>query len=366
MTSFELNSLALILVSLGAFFMLLAILKTRKLFQLLKKIKEKFFLWKVLFLMMVFFFVGYLASLFIISAGLKEILILLTGLVFLFGALFVYIVVRVSSGTISALNDKNNTEELNKELEKNIFLLQNANKELEQFAYVSSHDLQEPLQTISNFVGLLEKTYSGKTDDDTKLYFKFILTATTKMQNLIKDLLDYSRVGKSITFTTIDCNKILKDVIADLELFIKESHAKITSAHLPVLKGNETELKRLFQNLISNAIKFRKKNVIPEINITVENKETEYLFAVKDNGIGIEEQHINKLFIIFQRLHSVEEYSGTGIGLATCKKIITLHKGKIWAESKLGEGSTFYFTLPKEKFGVITRNPDKNKLHLNT
>lgn len=226
--------------------------------------------------------------------------------------------------------------------------LNGSNKELEQFAYVASHDLQEPLRTISNYVGLLEKTYSGKTNEGTELYFKFILTGTSKMQNLIKDLLEFSRVGKNMSFAAVDCNKILKEAIADLDLSIKESNAKITSAILPTVRGNETELKRLFLNLISNAIKFRKKNGIPEIAISVEEKNIEYLFAIKDNGIGIEEQYIPKLFVIFQRLHKVEEYPGTGIGLATCKKIVTLHNGKIWIESKLGEGSTFYFSLPKE------------------
>lgn len=345
--SVELNSLALVLISMGALFMLMAILRTRKLLQLLKGINENVFLWNILFLLMIFFFAGYIASVFLISEGFKEILSLLTGLVFFFGALFVYLVVRVSSVTINELNNKNKTEALNKELEKNISLLQNANKELEQFAYLSSHDLQEPLRTICNFVGLLEKKYSKKTDGDTKLYFKYILGATSKMQNLIRDLLDYSRIGKSISFTNIDCNEILKQVIADSEQAIKENNAKITFDVLPFLKGNEAELKKLFGNLIGNAIKFHRKGVLPEITISVENKEKEYLFAVRDNGIGIEKQYINKLFIIFQRLPNTGEYSGTGIGLAICKKIVTLHEGKIWAESKLGEGSTFYFTLPK-------------------
>ncbi len=349
MVSFELNNLSFVLISLGAFFMLLAILKTRKLLHLLKEIKEKFLLWKILFILMVSFFAGYLVSLFLISEGLKEILVLLTGLVFFFGALFVYIVVRVSSVTIYALSKKNKTEELNKELEKNISLLKTANKELEQFAYVASHDLQEPLRTISNFVGLLDKTYSGKGDDDTKLYFNFILNATAKMQNLIKDLLDYSRVGKSITFSTVDCNIIFKEVIVGMGASIKESNAEIISAALPEVNGNATQLKQLFQNLISNSIKFRKKNSVPKIEITVEETAKEYLFAVKDNGIGIEERHINKLFVLFQRLHAETEYPGTGIGLAISKKIVTLHGGKIWVESKLGVGSIFYFTLPKEK-----------------
>ena len=225
--------------------------------------------------------------------------------------------------------------------------LSSANTELEQFAYIASHDLQEPLRTIANFVGLIDKKYSGKTDEDTDQYLKFIVTATSKMQDLIKHLLDFSRVGKNMSFVPVDCNKVLKAVILEMDTSVKESNAIITSALLPVVMGNEIELKRLFQNLISNAIKFRKKEVNLKIEITVEEKDTEYIFAVKDNGIGIEEQFIHKLFVIFQRLHNETEYPGTGIGLATCKKIVTLHGGKIWVNSKLGEGSTFYFTIPK-------------------
>ena len=227
--------------------------------------------------------------------------------------------------------------------------LSSANKELEQFAYVASHDLQEPLRTISIFVGLLEEKYSGKIDEDTKQYLKFIVNATSKMQNLIKDLLDFSQIGRNISFAATDCNNILKEVIANIGATIKVSNAKITSTVLPVVIGNEIELRQLFQNLISNAIKFHKKNSNPEINITFVEKETEYLFAFKDNGIGLEEQYKDRIFIIFQRLHTATEYAGTGIGLATCKKIVALHNGNIWMESKLGHGSIFYFTIPKEK-----------------
>ena len=227
--------------------------------------------------------------------------------------------------------------------------LSSANKELEQFAYVASHDLQEPLRTISIFVGLIEEKYSGKTDEDTELYLKQIVNAASKMQNLIKDLLDFSQIGRNISFAATDCNNILKEVIANLGATIKESRAKITTTVLPVVIGNEIELRQLFQNLISNAIKFHKKNSNPEIEITYVEKDTEYLFAFKDNGIGLEEQYKDRIFIIFQRLHTATEYAGTGIGLATCKKIVALHNGKIWMESKLGHGSIFYFTIPKEK-----------------
>jgi signal transduction histidine kinase len=222
------------------------------------------------------------------------------------------------------------------------------NTELEQFAYVASHDLQEPLRTISNFVGLLQEKYSGKIDEDTEQYLNFIIDATSRMQRLIKDLLDFSRVGKNLSFEVVDIHKIFEEVILDLSSIIKESKAKITFPVLPVLTGCEAELKRLLQNLISNAIKFQKKGNIPEIIVSFEEKENEYVFSVKDNGIGIEEQYINKLFVIFQRLHTIDEYPGTGIGSATCKKIVDLHNGKIWAESKLGVGSTFCFTISKE------------------
>jgi len=236
----------------------------------------------------------------------------------------------------------------NEEKEKRTADLIFVNKELEQFAYVASHDLQEPLLTITNFVGLLEEKFSEKTDKDTDQYLEFIVKAASKMRNLIKALLDFSRIGRNIIFTTVDCNEILKEVIDEMEASIKESSAKITSSMLPVLKGSDIELKRLFQNLISNAIKFKKQNVIPELEIAVEEKDTEYLFSIKDNGIGIEEQYIGKLFIIFQRLHNATEYPGAGIGLAICKKIVILHNGKIWVKSKFGEGSTFYFTILKK------------------
>jgi light-regulated signal transduction histidine kinase (bacteriophytochrome) len=166
------------------------------------------------------------------------------------------------------------------------------------------------------------------------------------MSTLITDLLNYSRIGKDTTLSQIDCNILLQEILKDMTTIIEESGAAINSEKLPVIKGY-TYLKSLFQNLIINAIKFRKSDTRPIINISVQDKNTEWLFAIKDNGIGIEKEYHNRIFLIFQRLHTRAEYQGTGIGLAHCKKIIELHGGKLWLESELGKGSTFYFTIPK-------------------
>lgn len=226
--------------------------------------------------------------------------------------------------------------------------LVNSNQEMEQLVYAASHDLQEPLRTVTNYISLLQEDYSGVLDETAEKYLHFIKRSAGKMQELIKDLLDYSRIGRNITLNDVDCKKLIQDVINEMNATITENNAQISFNGLPALKGDETKLRQLFQNLISNAIKFRRKDVQPVITVTASEQDSMYLFAVKDNGIGINEKYIPKLFVIFQRLHSDKEYKGTGIGLATCKKIVLLHNGNIWVESKEGEGSTFYFLLPKE------------------
>lgn len=244
---------------------------------------------------------------------------------------------------------KNETEKTIQNSEANLELknveLERKNKELEQFAYIVSHDLQEPLRTTSSFSALIKKQYHGQLDEKADKYFNYIQEASDRMKILIKNLLDYSRIGNNKELECVDCNKILENVMADLGTAIAETHATIKWDELPVITGYPTEIKQLFQNLITNGIKFRKKEVIPEINISVQKYEGFWQFAVKDNGIGIDEKHNEKIFIIFQRLHTRSEYEGSGIGLSHCKKIVELHKGRIWVESKPGEGSTFYFTI---------------------
>lgn len=239
----------------------------------------------------------------------------------------------------------------NAELEKRVKIrtaeLEAANQELERFVYVASHDLQEPLRTISNYAGLLQDKYSAGLDATGNKYLGSLMRSAGRMRALINDLLEFSRLGKNAEIKDVDTSHVLQEVISLLDAVITETAVTITSTRLPVIKGNEVELKQLFQNLITNAIKFRKPDEAPIISITAEERENEYLFAFKDNGIGIEPEYKERIFIVFQRLHAKHEYPGTGIGLATCQKIVTLHKGKIWVDSQLGTGSTFYFTLSK-------------------
>jgi signal transduction histidine kinase/streptogramin lyase len=223
--------------------------------------------------------------------------------------------------------------------------LERKNKELEQFAYVASHDLQEPLRTISSFLDLLHNQYKENFDEKASKYMTFIMQASNRMKVLITDLLEYSRIGRKKESASVDLNQTVKAVLADLNKAISDSGAEITVGELPVIGAYPTEMKQIFQNLIINAIKFRKKDNTPKIEIGAEKKNDLWQFVVKDNGIGIDPNQSERIFMIFQRLHSRNEYEGSGIGLSHCKKIAELHKGKIWVESAPGDGSRFYFTI---------------------
>ena len=225
--------------------------------------------------------------------------------------------------------------------------LKNVNSELERFTYVASHDLQEPLRMITSFIQLLEKRYKDNLDEDANDFISFIVDGAKRMQLLITDLLLYSRIGrKEKEFSQLDVNIIVEVVISNLRRIIEETNTKITYDPLPILIGNEAEFVQLLQNLILNAIKFHKKEETPVVHISVKLQKDQWTFSVRDNGIGIDSQFFERIFIIFQRLHKKDEYDGTGIGLTICKKIIERHEGKIWVESELGKGSTFYFSIP--------------------
>ncbi len=249
------------------------------------------------------------------------------------------------------LLEKENRE-VNNSLEKKVRQrtseMESKNKELEQFAYVASHDLLEPLRTISGFVDLLQKEYKEKLRGNGDIYLNYLSHASDRMKVLIKDLLDYSRIGREKAAMPVDCDEVLDEVLADLGKSIRESGAMVTYQNLPALYAYPTELKLLFQNLIGNAIKFRHKERSPEISVSATSEGNGWKFEVCDNGIGIEKQNLDRIFIIFQRLHNRTQYEGSGIGLAHCKKIVELHDGKIWAESEPGQGSRFYFTMSKE------------------
>jgi signal transduction histidine kinase len=227
--------------------------------------------------------------------------------------------------------------------------LQRSNAELEQFAYVASHDLQEPLRLITGYSQLLAKRYHGRLDDTASEYIDFAVDGAKRMQELITDLLIYSRVGtRGKPYEAVDCELILVATLRSLTVAAEESSAKITHDPLPVIWGDAGQIGQLFQNLIGNSIKYCNTRA-PEIHVSCQRDGDYWRFAVRDNGIGIDPRYADRVFVIFQRLHSKDEYPGTGIGLALCKKIIERHGGRIWLESQPGQGSIFYFTIPVVK-----------------
>jgi len=223
-----------------------------------------------------------------------------------------------------------------------------SNRELEQFAFVASHDLQEPLKIISLYLQILDRKYKGKLDDKADGNISAILEKAERMQELIQSILSYARVGKGNTeFTKLDCNVVLNQAIENLKVTIEENSAQIKCDGCPVIMGDEIRLTQLFQNLISNAIKFHKKGEIPYVHISAKQKDDQWVFSIEDKGIGMEKEDIQNIFEVFRRLHPQSEYAGSGIGLALCKRIVESHGGNIWAESEVGKGTVFYFTIPK-------------------
>lgn len=225
--------------------------------------------------------------------------------------------------------------------------LARSNAELEQFAYVASHDLQEPLRMVASYTQLLAKRYGDRLDGDAKEFMEFIVDGATRMKQLIEDLLAFSRVGtRGKEFRRVECETALQRALANLQLAIDQSGAVVTHDPLPAVSGDDSQLVQLFQNLIGNALKFSGTEA-PRIHVGVEQRPDEWVFAVRDNGIGIDRQYFERIFIVFQRLHAKSDYPGTGIGLAICKKVVERHGGRIWVESEPGKGSVFYFSLPK-------------------
>jgi PAS domain S-box-containing protein len=264
--------------------------------------------------------------------------------------------VDVYSGTItvngenllySIIHDITERKQIENELNKTLKNLQRSNSELEKFAYVASHDLQEPLRMISSFLQLLKRRYVGQLDSDADEFIEFAVDGAKRMQELIQDLLEYSRVTtKGKEFKDIKMDETLNKVLIDLKTSIDENNVNITQDPLPIVNADDSQMVQLLQNLIGNAIKYRSEEN-PQIHISAEKEDRYWLFGVKDNGIGIDSKYAERVFTIFQRLHSNEEYDGTGIGLAISKSIVERHGGNIWIESEPDKGSTFYFTIPE-------------------
>ncbi len=243
-------------------------------------------------------------------------------------------------GSVSEIGDRKKAEEE----------MMRSNEELERFAYIASHDLQEPLRMVANFTSLLKEEYGASLDQQAVEYMHFIIDAARRMQALVSDLLEYSRIGsEGAGLSSVDGTSHTELALANLKESIGDTKALVTLGDLPTIYANPVRFVSLMQNLIGNALKYKAKDRAPAICIQAEDRGTEWLFSVSDNGIGMKEEYLEQIFIIFKRLHGKKEYKGTGIGLAVCKKIVESLDGKIWATSQLGKGSTFYFTVPKKK-----------------
>ncbi len=231
------------------------------------------------------------------------------------------------------------------DLARKVDELARSNADLEQFAYVASHDLQEPLRMVTAYTQLLAERYRGKLDENADKFIGYASEGALRMQVLIQDLLAFSRVGRKEASKSFDCNDVVKETLLALTSAIQESGAVVTHGELPTLWADRTQIVQLFQNLIGNAIKFHGKEP-PAVSVQAEKVGEQWQFSVSDNGIGIEPQYAENVFVVFQRLHGRSEYAGNGIGLAICKKIVECYGGKIWVESQGGPGSSFKFTMP--------------------
>lgn len=254
----------------------------------------------------------------------------------------------VARDATQIMETENRLKNLNRDLKIRAEELAASNAELERFAYVASHDLQEPLRMVSGFMELLEKKYKHQLDEKASQYIQFAVDGATRMRRIILDLLEYSRIGKSnIKVEKVDLNKLLSDVLQQYQSIIDEAGAQLIIPDLPVIRATNSSMGQIFQNLISNTLKYRHSERKPVIRIDCKELPTHWQFSVSDNGIGIETRYYDKVFDVFQRLHNKDEYSGTGIGLAICKKIVEKFDGEIWVDSDFPEGSTFYFTVRK-------------------
>ena len=245
----------------------------------------------------------------------------------------------------AAIRDITDRKRAQEQLGEKMRELSHSNEALEQFAHIASHDLQEPLRMVASYTQLLARRYKGRLDEDADEFIAYAVDGTQRMKRLIEDLLLYSRAGKGgPPMHEFQSEGALQEALENLSMRLQETGAKVTQDALPVITGSEAQVVQIFQNLISNALKYRGDRV-PVIHISSQKGKSEWIFSVADNGIGIDSRYFERIFQIFQRLHGREEYEGTGIGLAICQRILHQQGGRIWVDSVLGEGSTFYFSI---------------------
>lgn len=332
------DNLIISLILLGALILFFAILRTRGIFKLLEQ--ENFRRgWRKLVILMSFFELGYFGMVFVIIGDQHQFLPILTGVIFLMGSVFVFIVVSMGAKTCQLLKDSNEA------LESQMKILKTRNDQLVQFNYATTHDLREPINTVLGCSTLLESDYLDLLDDDGKKLVSFSKKAAYRMSELVSALSEYLSIGLEFKREDVDLNHLVREVIDSMNGSVSNSEAAIEIGSLPVLSANKNELKRVFQNLISNSIKYRQRDKTPLIDVSAEKSNGGWQIAVKDNGIGICEKDIPRAFQLFRQLHSKDQYEGMGLGLSIARRVIELHGGEIWLESEVGEGTTFFFTL---------------------
>lgn len=324
----------------GAFILLLAIARIIGIFKLLshKKFRNN---WRNLFVLMAFFFVGYLGMIYIVYSGNSDLLLVLTGVIFFFGAVFVFLVVRAGFGTFKMLR------ELNKGLESKVSQLKIQNEEMAQFNYATSHDLQEPLNTLITSISIIKEDDTNNLSETSDKLMGYSVKAADRMKDLIQSLSEYLKAGRNREYSSSDLNELAKEVLEEIQGTIQATNTTVNIDYLPTIYGNSVDIKRIFQNLISNSIKYRKPDVAPLISISADQikEDKKWQFKFVDNGIGMSKEGANVAFQIFKQLHPRDKYDGMGIGLSICKKVIEMHGGTIWLESEEEVGTSFFFTL---------------------
>lgn len=332
------DSLAITLILTGAGILFLAILKTRKVFPLLEKDNFRSG-WRRLVFLISLFELGYIGMVFLILQYQHQFLLPLTGIIFFTGSIFVFIAVSMAVKTFQMMKDSN------KAVEAQMKILKTRNSQLIQFNYATTHDLREPINTVLGCSSLLESDYLQLLDEDGQKLIHFTKKAAYRMSELVSALSDYLSVGLEFKREEVDVNGLVKEVIESMNGSVENADAVIEVGSMPKLKANKNELKRVFQNLIGNSIKYKRVDASPQIIVSAEKAGGSWQFSVKDNGIGINEKDIPRAFQLFRQLHAKDTYEGMGLGLSIAKRVIELHGGKIWLESTIGQGTTFFFTL---------------------